>query len=178
MCKGVAGARCEYCKRLKQKCTNSSGPARGKNAGAFRVPSSLYNFAHNRTVAAAKKAADAPKGSPSKATALNAPPAVGSSKRKQPEKALVTQNGDVDGASADGDGSILEDDDHELPPRLNKKRRISMGVKGPSRSELQKAVTDIDASIRRIQSSVAQEVDKMKTVIRSLNVTIAEMESD
>lgn len=32
-CRGVADARCEYCKRLKQKCSNSTGPARGKHAG-------------------------------------------------------------------------------------------------------------------------------------------------
>jgi len=135
-------------------------------------------FAHDRVVAAAKKAAEASKGSSSKAAAPSGPPAVGNVKRKQPEKALASQSVDADGASADGDGSILEDDDHELPPRLNKKRRISMGVKGPSRSELQKAVTDIDASIKRIQTSVTHEVDKMRSVIRSLNATISEMESD
>lgn len=142
----------------------------------------MYFFAHINiiiivAVAAAKKAAEASKGSSSKATAPSVPPVVGNVKRKQAEKALASQSADADGASADGDGSILEDDDHELPPRLNKKRRI-MGVKGPSRSELQKAVTDIDASIKRIQTSVTQEVDKMRSVIRSLNAAISDMESD
>lgn len=86
-------------------------------------------------------------------------------------------NGDVDGASLDGDGSQL-DDDHELPPRLNKKRRISLGSKGPSRSELQKAVSDLDSSVKRLQTMVAREVEKVNGVINSLNAVISEMESD
>jgi hypothetical protein len=102
---------------------------------------------------------------------------MGSSKRKQPEKPLAPQNGDVDGVSLDGEGSLL-DDDHELPPRLNKKRRISMGNRGPSRSDLQKVVSDLDTSVKRIQASVAREVDKVNSTIKSLNAMISEMESD
>ncbi len=128
--------------------------------------------------ASAKKAAEAAsKGSPSKATVGGAPPAVGSVKRKQHEKALALQNGDVDGVSVDGEGSI-DDDGHELPPRLNKKRRISLNAKVPSRSELQKAVIEMGTSVNRIQASVAKEVNKMNSVINSLKAVIADMESD
>jgi len=34
-CKGIAGARCEHCKSLHQKCSNSTGPPRGRHAGKF-----------------------------------------------------------------------------------------------------------------------------------------------
>ncbi|KAF9534379.1 hypothetical protein CPB83DRAFT_781911 [Crepidotus variabilis] len=158
VCKGVGGARCEYCKRLKQKCSNSSGPARGKSA------------------AAAKKAA-AEAAAKSKGTAISAPPAFNNVKRKLPDKALGQQNGDIDGASLDGDGSVI-DDDHSLPPRLTKRRRISKGGKGPSRTELIQTVADMESSIKRIQTSVAKEVDRMQGVIDNLNGIIADMDSD
>ncbi|KAG5732903.1 hypothetical protein E4T56_gene9040 [Termitomyces sp. T112] len=32
ICHGIAGARCENCKTLHQKCSNSSGPPRGRHA--------------------------------------------------------------------------------------------------------------------------------------------------
>jgi hypothetical protein len=127
---------------------------------------------------AAKKVADAPVSSSSKSLAVVAPAATGNIKRKQPEKGPALPNGDVDGVSLDGEGSLLEDDDHDLPPRLNKKRRISKGNKGPSRSDLQEVVGDLDASVKRLQTSVAREVDKMNGIIKSLNGMIAEMESD
>jgi hypothetical protein len=34
-CKGIAGSRCEYCKKLKQKCSNATGPARGRHGEVF-----------------------------------------------------------------------------------------------------------------------------------------------
>lgn len=36
-CKGIAGSRCEYCKKLKQKCSNATGPARGRHGEGFRA---------------------------------------------------------------------------------------------------------------------------------------------
>ncbi|KAK2466491.1 hypothetical protein APHAL10511_002133 [Amanita phalloides] len=36
-CRGIAGARCEHCKRLKQKCSNfSNAPPRGRHAAAAK----------------------------------------------------------------------------------------------------------------------------------------------
>lgn len=169
----MAGARCEYCKRLKQRCTNSSGPARGKNAGGGNYEYLSVHTCLCSCVPAARKAEAS--GSSSKPLAPSAP---GILRRKQPEKAVTLVNGDADGASVDGEGSLLDDDDHELPPRLNKKRRISLGSKGPSRSELQKVASDLDASVKRIQATVAREVEKVNGVIKSLNAMISEMESD
>lgn len=126
----------------------------------------------------AKKVSEAPAGPSSKPLAVSTSSTIGSIKKKQPEKASAISNGEVDGVGVDGEGSVLEEDDHELPPRLNKRRRISKESKGPSRSELQKAVSRLDASVRRVQESVTREVDKMNGIIKSLNVMITEMESD
>jgi len=39
-CKGIAGARCEHCKKLKQKCSNySNAPPRGRHAVAAKSAS-------------------------------------------------------------------------------------------------------------------------------------------
>ncbi|KAF8974618.1 hypothetical protein BDZ97DRAFT_1774571 [Flammula alnicola] len=78
----------------------------------------------------------------------------------------------------DGEGSIDYEDGHEPPPRLNKKRRISKGSSGPSRAQLSKAVDDMEASIKRIQSSVSKEVEKMNGIIKTLNTKIKEMDEE
>ncbi|CAA7260197.1 unnamed protein product [Cyclocybe aegerita] len=162
-CKGVAGARCEHCKRLKQRCSNSTGPARGKHAAAAKK---------------AGESANATKATPAKASTSHAISAANHLKRKSPGKASSPANGDIDGHSIDGEGSIDDEDGHEPPPRLNKKRRISKGNGGPSRAQLVKAVGEIEASIKRVQSTVAKEVEKMSGVIKSLNTKIKEMDDD
>ncbi|KAF8631203.1 hypothetical protein AX15_002534 [Amanita polypyramis BW_CC] len=53
-CKGIAGARCEHCKRLKQKCSNySNAPPRGRHAAAVKnasLPSALEKSRPKRKV--------------------------------------------------------------------------------------------------------------------------------
>jgi len=57
-CKGVAGSRCEHCKNLHQKCSNSTGPPRGRHAVAiFQAHASDSGFAPPR---AKRKAASKP----------------------------------------------------------------------------------------------------------------------
>ena len=92
-------------------------------------------------------------------------------KRKVPEK---LQNG-----TDDGEGSDEEEDEHEAQQN-NKKRRLSKSTSrpGPSRTLLAKAVADMDASIKRVQSSVAKEVEKMKEIVKTLNAKIKEMDED
>lgn len=91
-------------------------------------------------------------------------------KRKSPGKEEV--NGDTH--SMDGEGSIDYEEGHEPPPRLNKKRRLSKGT-GPTRTQLVKAVADMEASVRRIQASVSKEVEKMNSIIDGLNARIKDM---
>jgi len=154
-CKGVAGARCEYCKRLKQKCSNSTGPARGKHA----IPKQpKANFA-----------------GPSKSVPANAAKWLERSKRKVSDKLSASQNGNTD----DGEGSD-DDDDGDVRQNTNKKRRLSKSASGPgpSRTLLVKAVADMEASIKRVQSSVAKEVEKMNGIVKTLNAKIKEMDED
>lgn len=123
------------------------------------------------TATGTKKALPAPKAGTSKAVAGEA--TSSNSKRKSPSRDEV--NGDTH--SIDGEGSIDYEEGHEPPPRLNKKRRLSKGT-GPSRAQLVKAVTDMEASVRRIQASVSKEVDKMNSIINGLNAKIKEMSDD
>jgi len=157
-CKGLAGARCEYCKRLKQKCSNSTGPARGKHA----VPKQPK--AH---VASPSKPVPSSAGASDSAKWQDRP------KRKVPEKLSVSQNGN-------GEGSDDDEDEHEVQQNANKKRRLSKSTSRPelSRTSLAKAVADIDASIKRVESSVAKEVEKMKGIVKNLNAKIKDMDED
>jgi len=160
-CKGVAGARCEYCKRLKQKCSNSTGPARGKHA----IPKQPK--AH---VASPSKPLLTSAGGSDSAKWQDRP------KRKVPEKLSVSQNGNTD----DGEGSDVDDDEHDVQQNANKKRRLSKSGSGsgPSRTLLVKAVADMEASIKRVQFSVAKEVEKMNGIMKTLNAKIKEMDED
>ncbi|KAF9485410.1 hypothetical protein BDN70DRAFT_871462 [Pholiota conissans] len=159
-CKGLAGSRCEYCKRLKQKCSNSTGPARGKQS------------------ASAKKHATADSAGPIKSASGKASISEAANLKRKPSSKVSDLNGDADGHSIDGEGSIDYEDGHEPPPRLNKKRRISKGSSGPTRIQLIKAVGDMESSIKRIQTSVSKEVDKMNGIIRALNTKIKEMDEE
>jgi len=156
-CKGVAGARCEYCKRLKQKCSNSTGPARGKHA----VPKQPK--AH---VASPSKPVPSSTGGSDSAKWQDRP------KRKVPEKLSVSQNGDGEGSD--------DEDEHEVQQNANKKLRLSKSTSRPepSRTSLAKAIADMDASIKRVESSVAKEVEKMKGIIKNLNAKMKEMDED
>jgi len=159
-CKGVAGARCEYCKRLKQKCSNSTGPARGKHA----IPKQP-----KANVASPSKSVPATAGGSDSAKWQDR------SKRKVSDKLSASQNGNTD----DGEGSD-DDDDGDVQQNTNKKRRLSKSASGPgpSRTLLVKAVADMEASIKRVQSSVAKEVEKMNGIVKTLNAKIKEMDED
>ena len=179
-CKGPVGARCEHCKRLKQKCSNSTGPARGKPTGTSHCLQQVY-VPERLPIANVKK----PDGTPSKTSAPRAGPStsgpspmVKSTKRKSPGPQTTPLNGDIDGHSLDGEGSIDDEEQHEPPPRMNKKRRLSKSSGGPSRAQLVKVVTDMEASVKRIQTSVAKEVEKMNGIIKTLNTKINEMDED
>lgn len=90
----------------------------------------------------------------------------------------MSPNGNTD----DGEGSDDDDDDDELEVQqnANKKRRLSKSTSrpGPSRTLLEKAVADMEASIKRVQSSVVKEVEKMKGIVKTLNTKIKEMDED
>ncbi|KAF8639989.1 hypothetical protein AX17_001235 [Amanita inopinata Kibby_2008] len=48
-CKGIAGARCEHCKKLKQKCSNyNNAPPRGRHAVAAKASASAISSEKSR----------------------------------------------------------------------------------------------------------------------------------
>ena len=87
----------------------------------------------------------------------------------------MSQNGNTD----DGEGSD-DDEDDDVQQNANKKRRLSKSASGsgPSRTLLVKAVADMEASMKRIQSSVAKEVEKMNGIVKTLNAKIKEMDEE
>ena len=88
----------------------------------------------------------------------------------------MSQNGNTD----DGEGTDEEEDELEVQQNASKKRRLSKSTSrpGPSRTVLAKAVADMDASIKRVQSSVEKEVEKMKEIVKTLNAKLKEMDED
>jgi hypothetical protein len=167
---------------LKQKCSNSTGPARGKHAGtSFKfIILRSYILAHDACFSVPKQpkayVASPSKPVPSSAGGSDSAKWQDRPKRKVPEKLSVSQNGNTD----DGEGSDDEEDELEVQQNANKKRRLSKSTSkpGPSRILLAKAVADMDASIKRVQSSVAKEVEKMKGIVKTLNAKIKEMDED
>ena len=99
--------------------------------------------------------------------------------KRKSMKGTTPQNGDIDGHSIDGEGSVVDEDGHDdASHKPTKKRRVSKGNAGPSRAQLVKAVSDMEASIKRIQASVTKEVEKMSSIVKSLNARIKEMDDD
>jgi len=148
---GVIGQRCDNCKRLKQKCSNSiGGPVRSRNASTHKAAGSSVKSGE-----ASSKAA--PSTIPKPGIKRKGTPAV---------------NGDVEGQSADGEGSLDEEGGNQAG-RQRKKRRISSGL---TRAQLVKAVSDMEAATNRIQASVEKELEKMRGVTNMLNSKIKEIE--
>jgi hypothetical protein len=81
-------------------------------------------------------------------------------------------NGEIEGHSADGDGSIDEEGGNQAG-RQRKKRRTSIGL---TRAQLVKAISDMEAATNRIQASVEKELERMRGVINTLNSKIKDME--
>ncbi|KAF9563720.1 hypothetical protein CPC08DRAFT_313612 [Agrocybe pediades] len=156
-CKGKANARCDYCKRLKQKCSNSSGSARSKNTPKKATET------HGTPKNAAKRTA----GDPSQPS--------GSLKRKSPGRDPVP-NGDIDGHSMDGEGSIVDEDHPDLTAaRPTKKRRPS---KGTSRVQVQKAVHELEGHLKRLKEFAAKEEQKLNSILDTLNAQLGQMDED
>ncbi|KIM45845.1 hypothetical protein M413DRAFT_440896 [Hebeloma cylindrosporum] len=154
-CGGTFGQRCDNCKRLKQRCSNSvGGPVRGKG----------YLSANKKNAASADQSKHGEANS-------NAGPST-APKSGLKRKGTPAVNGDVDGHSADGDGSIDEESGPQSG-RQRKKRRVSNGL---TSAQLSKAVNDMSAAMQRIKASVGKELDKMQGVIDTLNAKIRDMD--
>ncbi|KAJ2933668.1 hypothetical protein H1R20_g3428, partial [Candolleomyces eurysporus] len=154
-CRGVANARCEYCKRLKQKCSNSTGPARGKHAAAARLA---------QGGAAPVRVPLVPQARPSDPS-VSAPSFLGQ-KRRLDDRADGPSNRAAPGISRAPEEEE-SDDDHDLPARLNKRRRTAMSG-AIIASRVLRHVRDLEATVKRLEDVYATEMQRVEDIISHL----------
>jgi hypothetical protein len=166
-CKGIAGARCEHCKILHQKCSNSSGPPRGRNAGKFgRTLSTMHDrFTSVFAFSGGRRN--------SSSTNLENGSAGPSSSQPRPKRKAATTKfkPDDDGDDEDED----EEDEVEKPTPAPKKRRVGNNA-GPRRSRLLKDVAELEGAIKKLQTTFVKDLTKLQQLAGSLATEIREME--
>jgi len=140
-CKGIEGARCEHCKSLHQKCSNSTGPPRGRHAALRQDSASLS--VENGPGPSAEPVRTKRKPAPAKSKATNAAD-EGEDEVEEPKKG---------------------------PPA--KKRRIA----GDLQANALKDIADIEASIKKLQTSVAKDLAKLAQLTASLATQIRGMDN-
>ncbi|KAG5654490.1 hypothetical protein H0H81_001989 [Sphagnurus paluster] len=157
-CRGIEGARCEHCKSLHQKCSNSTGPPRGRHAGKCSSPlahhiielKSLLAMTALRQTAATMGADHGAEGSVEPARVKRKP---------NPTKKVAESEFDED-----DDGS-----EEKLggPPR--KKRRVP----GDHQTNAAKDVADLEAAIKKMQATTAKDLAKLAQLAASLSAQLA-----
>ncbi|XP_006459907.1 hypothetical protein AGABI2DRAFT_135177 [Agaricus bisporus var. bisporus H97] len=160
-CKGIAGSRCEYCKKLKQKCSNATGPARGRHATRLAI-----------LAAAAARGISLPQEQQSQA-ASSASSSV-RSKRKAADGAVTPNGQGVEDDECDDDE--YDDHDHEPPVKLNKKHRSTKTALSPAQTKMLDTITELEGTVRELQNHTAREVERIKQVIGRLKADIRELE--
>ncbi|KAF9449931.1 hypothetical protein P691DRAFT_790179 [Macrolepiota fuliginosa MF-IS2] len=178
-CKGIAGSRCEYCKRLKQKCSNATGPARGRHGASFRalarraLKKQLVLISVSAATRLAMLAAAAAQGiSPPPQTA---PVAGGSSWAVRPKRKASSSKTPANAQSGDDDD--YDDDGHEPPAKLNKKRRSSKTVLSPVQSKLLDRIAELEETVQELQSHTAREVDRINQIIGRLKADVRDLDA-
>ncbi|KAF8076136.1 hypothetical protein FPV67DRAFT_1470495 [Lyophyllum atratum] len=140
-CRGIEGARCEHCKSLHQKCSNSTGPPRGRHA-ALRQDSNPLSVENG------------------------AGPSVEPTRTKRkPTPAKRKPN------SAEDEGEDEVDEPKKGSPA--KKRRIV----DDSHANALKDIVELEASIKKLQTSVAKDLTKLSQLAASLATQIRGMDN-
>ncbi|KAF6762558.1 hypothetical protein DFP72DRAFT_1164470 [Ephemerocybe angulata] len=155
-CRGVANARCEYCKRLKQKCSNSTGPARGKHAAAARVAASG---------ASPGKAPLVPHVISSEASAAS--PMQGLKRKLEDRQDGPSYRRPLGPATA-REEEESDTDGHDLPARFNKKRRTAHGS-ALIASRVMRHVKDLQDTVRRLERVYNAEMERFDTIMSDLH---------
>ncbi|KAF8221104.1 hypothetical protein L208DRAFT_1426709 [Tricholoma matsutake] len=149
-CKGIAGARCEHCKSLHQKCSNSTGPPRGRHAGKpvfitivpGRRDSNLPNF---------ENGASEGQGRPKRKAAA---------KKSKPD-----------------DIEEEDEEEDEKPNQVSKKRRVGTDT-GPRRTRLLRDIAELESAIKRLQNSYMKEFAHLQRLAGSLASEIRVMDDE
>lgn len=85
-------------------------------------------------------------------------------------KPSAYQNGDYD-------SSELDDDGHEPPAKLNKKRRTAISG-AINRANIMKYVGELEATIHNLQASTARGLDKAQELIRAISAEMKDSEDE
>lgn len=76
-----------------------------------------------------------------------------------------------------GDDDEYDDDGHEPPAKLNKKRRSSKSVLSPAQSKILDGIAELEETVRELQSHTAREVERINQMIGRLKADVRELES-
>ncbi|EAU84551.2 hypothetical protein CC1G_00070 [Coprinopsis cinerea okayama7 len=168
-CRGPVGARCEHCKRLKQRCSNASGSSRGKHAAARR------NDANANETGATDSAQDP---SPTPLRTSNADsysrPVGPSMKRKMDDR----EDTPSDERSFSRDESDEENDyGHQIPAKLNKRRR-SQTNGSMIASRVLRYVAQIEEARKRLDVAYNTEMKKLDHIIAALTKDMSDLRED
>ncbi|KAG5646439.1 hypothetical protein DXG03_003489 [Asterophora parasitica] len=156
-CRGVEGARCEHCKSLHQKCSNSTGPPRGRHAGksfALRSSYHLTDWWPLLALTAVRQSGESGVAGPS-----------GDPMRLK-RRPFPSKNGDDDEDDDDDDG----EEGRPGPPR--KKRRA-----GDWQGNALQDIAELEGAIKKLQTSVAKDLAKLSQLASSLATQVRGMES-
>jgi hypothetical protein len=92
-------------------------------------------------------------------------------KRKLSMKPSASQNGDYD---SEGE---LDDDGHEPPAKLNKKRRTAISG-AINRANIMKYVEELEATVIKLQASTARGLDKVQELIQAISAEAKDTEDE
>ncbi|KAG6832915.1 hypothetical protein H0H92_004799 [Tricholoma furcatifolium] len=154
-CRGIGGARCENCKLLHQKCSNSSGPPRGRHAGECSVTHVIAKqliTCRLWSMTAAHQNSNAP--SVENASGPSEEPARG--KRKAKAKEVPAANGSEEDTEA---GSA------------HKKRRIDT-------ADALKKVAELETAIKKLQASVTKDLKHLAQLATTLSSELHSVTGD
>ncbi|KAG6880437.1 hypothetical protein C0992_000039 [Termitomyces sp. T32_za158] len=156
-CRGIAGARCENCKSLHQKCSNSSGPPRGRHAGKFYVSIAVVHEAKLHPFTVTTAVCHNSKSPSVENDSTSAEPAR--TKRKQATKAKQTY-------------AAEDEDDEDTSNPVAKKRRVSEDA----RTNALKDVAELEASVRKLQAFVTKDLKHLAQLAATLAAQLKDMD--
>ncbi|TFK27048.1 hypothetical protein FA15DRAFT_666781 [Coprinopsis marcescibilis] len=167
-CRGPAGSRCEYCKRLKQKCSNSNGSARGRQS-AVAKPVSI-NATHG---------IGAPDARPTTPVPDNTEAVVG-----RPLKRRLDEFEDAPSSASpymkresDDDHDDDDYDGHEPPAKLNKRRRTALNS-AMIASRVLKQLKELDEASLRMNEAYVREFNQFRSVLAALTTDMTNLVDD
>lgn len=161
VCRGPGVGRCYLCARLKQACTNATGPAKGKG---------------KRSPAAQRRQSGARRGKASLSTlvtpqVLSVEPSVSGPaqglKRKVEDQEVGPSVLPLPGPSLPRDEEESGYDSHELPARFNKKRRTAASG-AIMASRVLRNIRELEASVRRLEDTYTVEMKRVETILAGL----------